>query len=91
MNKTSETDNHLSNMFTYFNKELGADLPEPVFTLIPNRGRSTYYGWYWRSRWQKGEELISEINIAPDHLNRSVDEIAETLIHELSHCELLFD
>lgn len=85
MNKTSAIIDQLSDMFKYFNKELNAELPEPLFTLIPNRGRSSYYGWYWQNRWCVNDDLMPEINIAPDHLNRSVDAIAETLLHEMSH------
>ena len=86
MSGINETITHIDSMYQFFNKELGAQLPEKVvFTLIPNRGRSRYLGWFFGNRWKQGEETIHEINIAPDFLNRTVDEIAETLIHEITH------
>ncbi len=86
MSGINETITHIDGMYQFFNKELDAQLPEKVvFTLIPNRGRSHYLGWFFGNRWKQGEETIHEINIAPDFLNRPVDEIAETLIHEITH------
>ncbi len=85
MNKTVEIVNELSSMFLFLNDQLNAKLTEPVFTLIPNSGRSRYYGWYWKDRWVHGTESIPEINIAPDFLNRSISDIAETMIHEMVH------
>jgi predicted SprT family Zn-dependent metalloprotease len=76
----------LEDMYKFFNKELEAELPEDVvFSLIPNRGRSSYYGWFARSRWIHNNERLHEINIASDYLNRSVADIAETVIHEMAH------
>ena len=86
MSGINETIAHIDSMYQFFNKELDAQLPEKVvFTLIPNRGRSRYLGWFFGNRWKQGEETIHEINIAPDFLDRKVDEIAETLIHEITH------
>lgn len=85
MNKSAEIINHLTDMFHFFNKELEAELTEPIITLIPNRGRSNYYGWYWKNRWRNKDEMYSEINIAPDYLDRSIDELANTMIHEMAH------
>jgi hypothetical protein len=76
----------LEDMYKYFNKALEADLPENVvFALIPNSGKSRYLGWFYQSRWAHGQERLHEINIAADHLNRTVDAIAETVIHEMTH------
>jgi hypothetical protein len=76
----------ITHMYQFFNKELDAQLPEKVvFTLIPNKGRARYLGWFFSNRWKQGEDVIHEINIAPDFLDRKVEEIAETLIHEITH------
>lgn len=74
-------------MYQFFNKELDAKLPDDVvFTLIPNQGaKGKYLGWFFQSRWQSGTQIFHEINLAADHLNRTVEEIAETLIHEIAH------
>lgn len=79
----------LEDMYKFFNNELEAELPKNVvFSLIPNRGRSSYYGWFARSRWvhmNTERERLHEINIASDYLNRTVADIAETIIHEMAH------
>ena len=84
-NITGEVTNYLVQAFEFFNKELGTDLDTPVFTLIPNRGRQSYYGWFWRDRWQDGKKSLPEINITADTLKRTVEDICETLIHEMAH------
>lgn len=85
INITGEVTNHLVEAFEFFNKELDAGLDTPVFTLIPNRGRQSYYGWYWANRWKDGKKSLPEINITADTLKRSVEDICETLIHEMAH------
>jgi hypothetical protein len=85
MNITGEVTNHLVTAFEFFNKELGTNLDVPVFTLIPNRGRQSYYGWYWQGRWKDGRKTLPEINITADTLKRDVEAICETLIHEMVH------
>lgn len=84
-NITGEVTNHLVTAFEFFNKELGCELDTPVFTLIPNRGRQSYYGWYWANRWKDGKKTLPEINITADTLKRTVEDICETLIHEMAH------
>ena len=86
MNGINDIVTNITNMYLAFNKDLDAKLPEDVvFSLIPNRGRSKYLGWFAASRWTKGDNRLHEINIASDFLNRNVDDIAETLIHEMAH------
>ena len=84
-NITGEVTQKLVEAFEFFNKELDAGLDTPVFTLIPNRGRQSYYGWYWANRWKDGKKSLPEINITADTLKRSVEDVCETLIHEMAH------
>lgn len=84
-NITGEVTDRLVEMFEFFNKELGTNLDAPVFTLIPNRGRQSYYGWYWQGRWKDGKKALPEINITADTLKRDVEDICETVIHEMAH------
>jgi hypothetical protein len=84
-NITGEVTQKLVEAFEFFNKELDTNLDTPVFTLIPNRGRQSYYGWYWADRWKDGKKTLPEINITADTLKRSVEEICETIIHEMVH------
>ena len=84
-NITGEVTQKLVEAFEFFNKELDTNLDTPVFTLIPNRGRQSYYGWYWAGRWKDGKKTLPEINITADTLKRSVEDICETIIHEMAH------
>ena len=84
-NITSDIVNKLTHMFEFFNGEYGLNLDTPVFTLIPNRGRQSYYGWFWAGRWKDGKKTLPEINITADTLKRSFEDVAETLIHECAH------
>ena len=84
-NITGAVTDKLVEAFEFFNEALDAKLDNPVFTLIPNRGRQSYYGWYWQGRWKDGKKTLPEINITADTLKRSVEEICETIIHEMAH------
>ena len=84
-NITGEVTDRLVEAFNFFNQELGTNLDAPVFTLIPNRGRQSYYGWYWQGRWKDGKKSLPEINITADTLKRDVEDICNTLIHEMAH------
>lgn len=84
-NITGEVTDRLVEAFNFFNEELGCNLDAPVFTLIPNRGRQSYYGWYWQGRWKDGKKSLPEINITADTLKRDVEDICNTLIHEMAH------
>ncbi len=84
-NITGQVTEKLVEAFEFFNKELDTNLDTPVFTLIPNRGRQSYYGWYWQGRWKDGKKTLPEINITADTLKRSVEDICETIIHEMAH------
>ena len=84
-NITGAVTDKLVEAFEFFNTELKTGLDNPVFTLIPNRGRQSYYGWYWQGRWKDGKKTLPEINITADTLKRSVEEICETIIHEMVH------
>lgn len=84
-NITGAVTDKLVEAFEFFNAELDTKLDNPVFTLIPNRGRQSYYGWYWQGRWKDGKKTLPEINITADTLKRSVEEICETIMHEMVH------
>ncbi len=84
-NITGAVTDKLVEAFEFFNEALEANLDNPVFTLIPNRGRQSYYGWYWQGRWKDGKKTLPEINITADTLKRSIEDICETLIHEMVH------
>jgi len=84
-NITGYVTDQLVGMFEFINTELNLNLDTPVFTLIPNRGRQSYYGWFWAGRWKDGKKTLPEINITADTLKRDVEDVFETLVHECAH------
>lgn len=64
-----------------FNREM----PLPVIT-IQYRGRKNALGWFSSHCWANSQPVnLPEINLCAETVARSVDDIAETLIHEMVH------
>src|SRR5208282_3657350 len=61
------------------------NMPLPVIT-IQYRGRKNALGWFSDHRWGNSQQdALPEINICAETLARSVQDIAETLLHEMVH------
>jgi len=74
-------------LFEVFNEKFfESELSKPVITMS-GEGRRRAYGWFFPKQiWQDGEEVRHyEINICPEHLNRPIEEVCETLLHEMIH------
>jgi len=63
-----------------------------VFITIQSSGRKNNLGHFWANRWdadttkaEEEKELFHEINICAEKMNRPVNEICQTLLHEISH------
>ena len=82
--KTSRTAGYLEKMFRainnrYFNNEL----EEPIITI---QSTPRAYGHVTVSKsWRKGEEHRHELNIGAGTLDRPIEDIVATLIHECCH------
>jgi len=85
MNTIGDLITCLHDSFDFFNVELDSKLPQPYFTLIPNRGKTAYLGWFFRGKWKEGKSNKNEINICPDTLKRPLEEVLETVLHEMAH------
>ncbi len=71
--------------FDHFNKVLAnGELKTPCIT-IQTRGRKRAYGWHWKDTWSMDNKLQTEINICAEYLARPLDDVLETLIHEMAH------
>lgn len=80
----------LENMFDVLNAHFFNNILEkPVICLNPNTSNNRLsYGWCTINRiWKDLSKKNSyyEITICPEFLNRSVEEIAATLLHEMTH------
>lgn len=66
----------------------GSALPMPVITMQSSRKS---YGHFTVGRvWRAGEERLNEINISVEHIERPIENIIATLMHECIHyyCQL---
>jgi predicted SprT family Zn-dependent metalloprotease len=73
--------------FSHFNKELFEDrLPECVVHTQRKRGA---HGYFWAEQFcdRAGEVRMHEIAMNPDTMNREVDVVLSTLVHEMTHLE----
>lgn len=85
--------NELDLLFEKFNdKFFDSYLSKPVITLI-EKGRRNAYGWCATEKvWQDDkEDRHYEINICPEHLDRPIEDICGTLLHEMVHLKNLQD
>ena len=76
----------LTKAFKYFNHTLITDELQTVpILVIMSRGRMKCYGWHWASKWSINGESRAEVNISAEELNRPIQDILATLIHEMAH------
>ena len=75
----------LTKAFNYFNTNLcEGKLPVPMINIM-SRGRKNALGWHWSEKWIKGETHFAELTITAEYIDRSIDQILETLLHEMAH------
>jgi len=74
-------------LFEKFNERFfDSELSKPVITLS-EVGRRNAYGWFTTEMiWQDGKKCRHyEINICPEFLNRPIEDVCGTLLHEMVH------
>lgn len=79
----------LENAFSVFNEVyFGNTLPMPVITMQSSR---KCYGYFTLNKvWRAEDQHLNEINISVEHLDRPIENIMATLMHECIHyyCQL---
>ena len=82
--------NILTKAFKEFNEKFcKGDLPIPVIT-VQSKGRRNAAGWFWAGGWSQGQgdDRLSrpEINISAEFIgNRKLEDVLETVLHEMAH------
>ncbi len=73
-------------MFNLFNHHFYNDeLTRPAITVSPDGGRGAY-GWCSVYEiWQASGEAYREINICAEYIDRPINEVAATMLHEMVH------
>lgn len=76
----------LERAHAFFNGELFAGtLSARILVTVQTAGRKRAYGWFDRERWRDAELKVAELNLAAEELDRPVEKILETLVHEMVH------
>lgn len=82
--KTSRSAGYLEKIFrTLNNDSFGGLLEEPIITI---QSTPTAYGHISVAKtWKTGEDEKHELNISADWLNRPIENVVATMIHEMTH------
>lgn len=82
--KTSRSAGYLEKMFRTLNQDsFGGQLEEPIITIQSTAGA---YGHVTTAKvWNSGGKERYELNICADWLNRPIEEVVATMIHEMAH------
>jgi hypothetical protein len=75
----------LNQAFDHFNElYCEGNLKRPLITIL-SRGRKACLGWHWKNKWSYQDSLHTEIMVAAEALQRPLEDILETLLHEMVH------
>ena len=82
--KMSRLTNQLEKMFKMLNEDMfNGELDTPIITVVPSsRSYAHYTPW---DAWTSGEDKRREINIASATLNRPIEAVTASLLHEMCH------
>lgn len=83
----------LESLFSKFNDYyFNGELPVPVITTSSDKSKGAYetLGWctvekVWHTEIEESKTSYYEINICAEYLTRPLEEIAETMLHEMVH------
>ncbi len=84
---TAETYENLDKAFNHFNNTLFDNrLPSVLFTLTRKRGA---HGYFWAEQFKHREDgdRTHEIALNPESMERTLDAVLSTLVHEMTHLE----
>jgi predicted SprT family Zn-dependent metalloprotease len=85
---TAQTYTALETAFDHFNKTLFESRLTPVmFTLTRKRGA---HGYFWADQFANKDEALGrthEIALNPMSMDRSIEAVLSTLVHEMTHLE----
>jgi len=86
MLKISEIVKKTEDMFDLFNAHFyNNELMRPAITVSPDGGRGSY-GWCSVYEiWNAEDEKYREINLCAEYLDRPLNEVCATLLHEMAH------
>jgi len=82
----------LEHLYGKFNKKFFDNKLSKIVVTLSKEGRRNAYGWLTTKMvWQDNEDRYYEINLCPEYLNRPIEEICGTLLHEMVHLKNALD
>lgn len=82
--KTSRAAGYLEKMFRTLNADsFGGILEEPIITIQSTPGAFGHVSV--AKTWKRGEDSRHELNISADWLDRPIENVVATMIHEMAH------
>lgn len=76
----------LERAHVFFNRTLfDGRLTGRVVVTIQTAGKRRVHGWYQAGAWKNGKERVAELNLSAEDLHRPVEDLLETVIHEMVH------
>lgn len=83
----TETYVGLQKAFDHFNEKLFEKrLPPVMFTLTRKKGARGYF-WAEQFNHRDGDLTVHEISLNPESMDRSIESVLSTLVHEMTHLE----
>lgn len=80
----------LYSIFSLLNQKIfNSVLIQPVIS-IQSRGKLNAFGWCTLNQVWKGKQDYYEINLSAEFMDRSINEIVETLLHEMVHLDNIY-
>ena len=84
INSVSELSIFFEKVFDLLNEEIfGGELPKPIITLAPTKQAYGHYTPY--EAWNVHDEPKREINISTYDINRPIEKVITTEVHEMCH------
>lgn len=80
--------NEMYRAFDFFNEHFCKEalLPRPIITVASKGTHKRALGWFSSKSWKDSKgRVYNEINICAEHMSRNVNDILETLLHEMAH------
>ena len=75
----------LNRSFDFFNKHFTNGMLERPVITVAAAGRRRAYGWFGADHWKTENKVLHEINLSAESIDRSIDDLLETLLHEMAH------
>jgi hypothetical protein len=72
-------------IYAAFASRFKREMPQPVIT-VQSGGRSRARAWFWADQWQSpAKRRIPEINLCAEYINGGLAELANSVLHEMTH------